>query len=234
MWLPIAAFGAELAATITGFGAATLFLPFALLALPAREAVVVTALFHFVGNLAKGGIFRRTINWRLALTFGIPSVVATAVGAWFLGDLSTAVLRRLIGAVLILAAIIEWRAESLRLPARATTATVAGAVAGGLAGLTGVGGALRGVVLLTFQLPREVYIGTGAAIAIMTDLSRNATYLLRSTADVQPRVLIPVLIAAVVGTLLGRKLLQRITVGAWRTVVLLALLGFGIYYLDPA
>jgi uncharacterized membrane protein YfcA len=86
-------------------------------------------------------------------------------------------------------------------------------------------------VLLAFHLPREVYIGTGAAIAIMTDLSRNATYLLRSTAEVQGRVLLPVLAAAVIGAFLGRKLLRRITAGAWRTVILLALLGFGVYYL---
>ncbi len=231
MWLSLAALGAEMIATITGFGSATLFLPFALLVLPAREAVVVTALFHFVGNLAKGSIFRRTIDWRLALTFGVPSVIAAAIGAAFLGEISANALQRLIGGVLILAAVIEWRAESLRLPAKATTAATAGLVAGGLAGLTGVGGALRGVVLLAFRLPREVYIGTGAAIAIMTDLSRNATYLLRSTADVQPRVLLPVLAAAVIGAFLGRRLLQHITVGAWRTIILLALTGFGVYYL---
>lgn len=231
MWLPIAALGAEAVATITGFGAATLFLPFALLALPTTEAVVTTALFHFVGNLAKGSILRRAIDWRLALTFGIPSVVAAAVGAAFLGELAPSILQRLIGAVLILAASIEWRASSLQIPATPATAATAGVIAGGLAGLTGVGGALRGVVLLAFRLPQEVYIGTGAAIAIMTDVSRNATYLVRSTAEVQPRVLIPVLVAAVVGALAGRTLLRRITAGAWKSFVLLALLAFGVYYL---
>ena len=52
---------------------------------------------------------------------------------------------------------------------------------GFMAGIFGMGGAIRSLFLSAFNLPKEVYIVTGAAIAIFIDISRLGTYLLRGT-----------------------------------------------------
>ena len=46
-----------------------------------------------------------------------------------------------------------------------------------MAGIFGMGGAVRSLFLSAFNLPKEVYIVTGAAIAVIIDATRLITYL---------------------------------------------------------
>ena len=50
-------------------------------------------------------------------------------------------------------------------------------LSGFLAGLIGIGGAVRSMFLLAFNLPKEVYVATAALIAFVIDLTRIPTYL---------------------------------------------------------
>lgn len=54
---------------------------------------------------------------------------------------------------------------------------VGGGLSGLLAGLIGLGGAIKSMFLTTFNLPKEVYVGTFALIAFVIDLVRIPTYL---------------------------------------------------------
>ncbi|HLD75798.1 MAG TPA: TSUP family transporter [Candidatus Norongarragalinales archaeon] len=76
-----AAFLAEVAGTMAGFGSSTIFLPLALFFVDFKTALVLVALFHLFGNLGRIALFRHGLNGRLLLHFGLPSVILTLAGA---------------------------------------------------------------------------------------------------------------------------------------------------------
>ena len=64
-----------------------------------------------------------------------------------------------------------------KIKANRLTAATGGALSGFMAGIFGMGGAVRSLFLSAFNLQKEVYIVTGAAIAIVIDITRLGTYL---------------------------------------------------------
>src|SRR3972149_111754 len=97
----IAAFLAEVAGTITGFGSSTLLLPIAVLFYPYPAALALVAVFHVFGSLARFALFYRTANVRLLLLFGIPSVLLSMLGAVMVGYAPEHLLRFLLGILLL-------------------------------------------------------------------------------------------------------------------------------------
>src|SRR5690606_17561094 len=107
----------------SGFGLGTLLLPAFALILPAELAVAATALVHLGNNLFKGALLFADANWRVVLRFGIPAIAAALVGALVLEALAglppaftysafgrvlpVAPLPLLLGALILLFAVIE-------------------------------------------------------------------------------------------------------------------------------
>ena len=83
----IVAFVAAMIATITGFGSATILTPFVAMVIDIKAAIVLVAFFHFANNLSKFTLMRKSINSRLVLVYGIPSVISALVGAWIFGSM---------------------------------------------------------------------------------------------------------------------------------------------------
>ena len=72
----------------SGFGLGTLLMPVFALFFPVDIAIALTAIVHFANNLIKLTIFGKNINWKIALSFGVPSIVTALVGAYLLKILS--------------------------------------------------------------------------------------------------------------------------------------------------
>src|SRR3990172_818837 len=146
----LAAFSSEIIGTMAGFGSSTIFLPLALLFVDFKTALVLVAFLHIFGNLGRISFFRHGLDRRLMLTFGIPSVLCTLVGALLVGSLPQDVLKGLLGTFLVLyAGLSLWR-DTLQAKADTLSAVTGGALSGFLAGLIGTGGALRGAFLTVF------------------------------------------------------------------------------------
>jgi uncharacterized membrane protein YfcA len=109
-------------------------------------------------------------------------------------------------------------------------AILGGSCSGLLAGLIGLGGAIRSAFLIAFQLPKEVYVGTSAMVAFVIDLTRIPTYLVtRIVQDTSSYVLLPFLVvSAYLGVRTGKELLGRIEQETFRKVVFIALILVGI------
>jgi len=67
----IIAFVAAMIATLTGFGSATILTPFVL---DIKTAIVLVAFFHFANNISKFALMCKSIDGRLVLVHGIPSL----------------------------------------------------------------------------------------------------------------------------------------------------------------
>jgi uncharacterized membrane protein YfcA len=226
----IASFVAAVAATIAGFGSSTLLIPVAIQFMDVRTALFLVACFHLFSNVFKVRFFWEKIDFRMFLLFGIPSVVFAFSGAYLVSVLPVDAIMVSVAVFLIVFSLFSRLNPRLTIKKTRTNAVAGGSLSGLLAGLIGLGGAIRSTFLISFNLPKEMYVATSAMIAVVIDLTRIPTYLM--TNAVQERssyFLIVFLVAsAYLGVRVGKVLLKRIKQEIFRRIVLIALLLVGI------
>ncbi|GAB6055887.1 sulfite exporter TauE/SafE family protein [Methanobacterium movens] len=227
----LAAYLSEVAGTLAGFGSSTLFMPLALFLVDFRIALVMVAVLHISGNLGRLGFFKKGLNYRMLLIFGVPSVILTVVGAFLVDYVNQDILKFSLGLFLIFYVIWSLYKSDFKISPTPISTALGGGLSGFLAGLIGTGGALRSAFLTGFGLKKEVYLATAAAIALGVDLTRLPIYLSQGFLQDKLFILIPFLVvAAITGSYTGKKLLSRISAEGFHRVVLGALLLMGVYF----
>ena len=230
-WLFLAgAFLAEVIGTMAGFGAATVLTPIAALFLDMKTAIAVVACFHLFGNASRLVFFGRHLRWRIWWQFGLTGILFSLIGAKVTAGLPSAAVTLCFGVFLL--GYVAWSlamGERVPWPPALPTLVGGGVVSGFIAGLLGTGGAIRSACLLVFGLPKEAYLGTSAAIALVVDSTRLPVYL---AGGFIPNRLVPVLVSLVAvafaGAWIGQRLIRRVSATAFRRLVL-GLLGlFGV------
>ena len=118
---------------LTGFGIALVAMAFLPYLMDPAAAIVLLTIYAFVFSVVVVVQLRRDVSPRPLMDLSLGSIVGTAPGVWVLASLSTSLLSRLIGAVLLVVVALEFRrALPQRLIARCW-----GVGAGFLAGLVG-------------------------------------------------------------------------------------------------
>lgn len=227
----ITAYLAEVVGTVAGFGAATVLQPMALFFFDFNTTLVLVAFAHVFGTLNRIGNFRKKIDLKLMLTFGIPSVIFTLAGAMLVKYVNANTLKLILGVFLIGYALMVWRKNILKLRKNKINIISGGAASGFLAGLIGTGGALRGAVLNSFDIPKEVYISTSAVVALAVDLSRIPVYLYNGYLSSKYYVYLPVLlIMAALGSYTGKLVVKKAPQEIFRKVLLIAIMLAGMKF----
>jgi len=140
----------------------------------------------------------------------------------------------LFGSLPLFVAASEFTGLSTRMRFRGAAAWIAGALSGLLGGLVGNQGGIRSAARLGVDVPREAFIGTATAVALIVDAARLPVYL-ATTGDgllaLWPTIVFAS-IGVVCGTLFGRRVLIRIPEEKFRptVAVLLAVLGAGMLF----
>lgn len=106
-----------------------------------------------------------------------------------------------------------------------------GSLVGFLAGLIGTAGALRGAFLTSWNLQRDVYLGTGAAMGLGADASRVLSYYQSGLVKSDFNLLIMLAVVALVGTFLGYKAVKFTKQKLFQKIILIALILAGIKFL---
>ncbi len=136
-----------------------------------------------------------------------------------------------IGVLLVAFALVELLPEQ-RLPAIAPRYLPWGGVLSGFfGGLSGQQGALRTMFLLKAGLSTDGFIATGAAIALLIDVSRLSTYAFQFQAIVLSTTGPSILVAcasAFVGTFVGSRVLPKVTFVTLRRFVAAFLIAMGL------
>jgi len=222
----------------SGFGLGTLLMPVVALFFPIETAIAVTAVVHFINNLAKLAVVGRFTEKRIVLRFGVPAFAAAMGGAWLLGWLSnlTPVMRYhlmghpfevlpvkvviaalLVGFVLMESGFLD---DTLRIEERHLP--LGGILSGFFGGLSGHQGAFRSACLVNCGLTKEQFLGTSAVVACLVDLPRLAVYgasLSLMTAAAYPGLLLAVIGSALVGTVLAARFINAVTMSAIRALI---------------
>ena len=220
-------------AAVSGFGIGSLLTPALALQTGTKLAVAAVAIPHAVGTAQRFGLLRSHVDWRVVRSFGITSAVGGLAGAVLHAEASSRALEVVFGALLILAGISELTGWMRRVRWGPKAAWVAGALSGALGGLVGNQGGIRTAALLGYDVPKENFVATATAIALFVDAARLPIYLV-SQGDEIVRLWPQVLIATggvITGTLVGSRILSRLSQELFRRVLAVLLLGLGTYML---
>jgi len=216
--------------TMTGFGTSTIMVPIVLLFYPVPQTLLFVGIIHWFGNIWKLILFRKGFQWKLILSFGVPGIVASFLGASLVFNIPGIILSQILGTFLICYVIYLFLKSSFKIKPSLLTGACGGALSGFFAGVFGIGGAVRGLFLTAFDLPKEVYIATAGAIALFIDTTRLTTYFLKG-ARLEQLLLWGLLIfipASFLGAKIAKHIVDKIPQEHFRKVVAVFLLLVGI------
>jgi hypothetical protein len=245
LFLCLVAFGGSMLTFFSGFGLGTLLMPVLALFFPVEIAIGMTAIVHLSNNLFKLALIGTKANSDIILRFGIPSVVAALAGAFvlnFLTDIApihtwqwghhvcTITPLKIVVAVLLAFFSLFELVHGLRYwQVEPRFMLHGGLLSGFFGGLSGHQGALRSAFLMRSGMDKDAFIGTGVAIACMTDLARLSVYLVHWT-ELPPETNITPIILAVLsafaGALIGRQFLRKMGMKTVHLIVGIALILF--------
>lgn len=196
--------------TLTGFGSSTIMLPVIVIFFPLPQALLFVGIIHWFNDIWKIILFKKAVNWKIILGFGIPGIIASYLGASIVLTAPEAILSRILGVFLISYVVFLALKPAFKLAQNLSTAVSGGVLSGFFAGVFGIGGAIRGAFLSAFDLPKTTYIFTSGAIALIIDTTRITTYI--SSGTTFPRQLLLALLFSIPISLVGAGLAKR-TVG---------------------
>ncbi len=216
--------------TLTGFGTSTIMVPVLALFYPLPTTLLLVGIIHWFTDIWKMGLFREGINLRLILFFGITGVIATYLAARAVFELPQTLLTRTLGLILIGYVVLLFFKPNFQLPKNKTTALIGGTLYGALAGIFGIGGAIRSAFLTTYNLPKAVYIATTGAISIIVDTIRITAYVDGGAMLTTPLFLGLILFvpASYLGSKSAEKVVRKIPKEKFRKLIAVFLLIIGI------
>lgn len=217
----VLAFLSEILGTVSGFGSSILFVPAASLFFDFKTVLGITAIFHVFSNLSKIALFRKGINKEIAIKLGIPAVIFVIIGAYLTTFIPTQQIELAMNLTLIVLAIYLIINFNKTLAQTNKNLYLGGIASGFLAGIAGTGGAIRGITLAAFQLPKDIFIATSALIDLGVDTSRAIVYTSNGYFQKEYIFLIPFLvIISILGSYIGKVILKYTSEKLFRYIVL--------------
>jgi len=232
IWVYIVTFLASLLTLVTGFGLGTILTPVFTLVYEVKLAILLVAIIHFLNNLLKFSLFRKSVDFTIIKRFGLVSIVGAILGAFLQVYLYSGVLKIILGVVLIALGIAEYvpRSLSIRFPPKIDYA--GGFLSGLLGGLVGNQGAIRSAYLLNYKISKETFIATATVIALAIDATRIPVYLVLHQEYIS-RIQIDILIViavAFLGTLVGKRVVTFLSTTLFKKIVAGFVLLIGVLF----
>jgi len=233
----------------SGFGLGTLLMPAFAFFFPVEQAVALTAVVHFLNGVFKLALVGKHADRGIVARFGLPAIMGSLLGAWalvhlarigpaftysaFEKEMAVQPAKLVVGLCLLFFAAMEVVPRLQRVSFGSGVMPIGGLLSGFFGGLSGMQGALRSAFLSRAGLTKEAFIGTGAAIACLIDVSRLGVYgNMWRTEGVRFEygLLIAAVLAAFAGAMLGNRWLKKTTMeGVQKLVaVLLVVVAAGL------
>lgn len=220
---------AEVVGTIGGFGSSVFFVPLANFFFDFQTVLGLTALFHVFSNISKITLFRKGLDKKLLFSIGIPSVIFVIIGGVLTKFFDNKILEIVLAFFLITFSLLFLIKKELVVKPTSKSTFVGGSLSGFTAGLLGTGGAIRGITMAAFNLEKNVFIATSAAIDFAIDFTRTIVYFLNGYIKNDIIIYIPFLIViSWVGTYIGKYILQFIPQEKFKQIALGLVLFIGI------
>jgi uncharacterized membrane protein YfcA len=247
--ISIVAFVVALLTFFSGFGLGTILTPVFMIFFPVNIAIGLTGVVHFFNNVFKLILVGKKADRNVVLRFGIPAIIAAALGSWLLLNISDIEplftytlfdktievfpVKFIVAVLLIIFALLDLIPYFSRLEFGPEKLPLGGVLSGFFGGLAGVQGALRSAFLIKAGLSKESFIATTVVVSTFVDITRLSVY--TSSFDKAgltnnlPLVICATL-SAIAGAYLGNKLLRKVTLQFVKVTVavLLILISLGL------
>jgi uncharacterized membrane protein YfcA len=223
------AFLAEVIGTVGGFGSSVFFVPLGNFYFDFYSVLGLTAIFHLSSNLSKIFLFKKGLNKQLILYIGLPSVIFVIAGGILSKYINSFLLEIILGLFLIGFSLLFLIKSELEFAPNPKNAVFGGVFSGFSAGLLGTGGAIRGLTMAAFNLEKSVFVATSAFIDFLIDFSRTFVYYNNGYIHAHDLKYVPfLLIIGLIGTYLGKKILNFIPQSKFRRLSLGFILIIGL------
>ena len=220
---------AEIIGTVGGFGSSVFFVPMASYFFDFQAVLGLTAFYHLFSNSSKILLFFKGLDKGLLVKIGIPSIIFVILGAYFSKFLDGTIASIVLGGFLILFSLFLLLRPEFIIRPITQNAIIGGSVSGLTAGLLGTGGAIRGLTLAAFHFPKASFLATSAAIDFGVDASRFVVYFSQDYINREMLFRAPVLLVlSLLGTYIGKRLLEHISQDRFRQISLWLILFIGI------
>ncbi len=204
--LTFAAFLTAALSGLAGLGGGTVLIAvFFAMGLTPLEAVPLFAVVQFVSNSSRTVAYARHVNWRAVGWFLLALIPATVAVTPLIAGIDVNAIRLLLAA-LILLSLLPGRLDVSALPPTASS-LLAGFLNGALGMLVGATGLFTGRLFLRPQWTKQSTIATLAMTQVMGHGLRVLAFgTLGFNAFSRPGLLIPLCVAVILGTWLGKRL----------------------------
>lgn len=238
-------FGSSWLTFFCGFGLGTMLTPvFYMLFKDLEVAIAATTVVHFLNNTFKFLLMKKSVNWKIAIPFGLAAIPTAFLGAKLLVNYTDFVIldysvfglhQRILALNLTFGLILIGFALIELIPAWSISFSkqslwLGGAISGFFGGLSGHQGALRTAFLVKYQLKKEVFIATGIVVALTIDIVRSTVYFSNLDIGISNKwiyILIS-LSAALIGAISGKYFLKKVKLNTLNIIVSIAMLLFGL------
>jgi uncharacterized protein len=220
-------------ASLAGFGIGSLLTPLLAFKTGISIAVAGVSIAHLFGTALRFFLIRKFINRQIFISFGLTSAAGGLVGALLHNTFQNIVLTIIFGCLLILAGVLGLTGLSNRFRFRGPIIWFAGGISGLFGGLVGNQGGIRSAALLGFKLDKNQFVATATGIALMVDAARVPVYLaVQWSQIVQIWQYVAVMaIGVLIGTVGGKKVLERLPEPIFKKIVATIILLIGILVL---
>ncbi|HWB10258.1 MAG TPA: sulfite exporter TauE/SafE family protein [Pirellulales bacterium] len=231
--LAAVSFLAGAVAALSGFGIGSLLTPVLAAQVGTKLAIAAVSVPHLAATALRLWLLRGHVDRRLLLSFGLMSAAGGLTGALVHAYAESPALTIVFGILLTFTGAMGISGLTDRMRFHGWVAWVAGAISGALGGLVGNQGGIRSAAMLGFDVSRHSFVATATAVGVIVDAARMPVYLYsegRQVITLWPE-LTTATAGAVVGTLIGSRLLKRIPETIYRKLVAALVLSLGIYML---
>ena len=220
---------------VIGFGTAAILLPIFSLIFGLQVAVPVLGIAMIFANLARVVFSWREIDWKAVGAFAIGSLPASIVGALLFVGASGRWLNVAIATFILLAVPMRRLGQKLDIKVVLKHLPILGAAVGLISGMGGIVGPASSPFLLAYGLTRGSYLGTdGMNSVIIHGVKRLVSWHGGSTNAKVVGIGLSLGALMVLGSFLGRKLVDRLDERTFTLIVETFLIILGIVMLGES
>lgn len=217
----------------TGFGVGTIMMPVMALFFDVKVAIFLAAIVHFFNNVTRLVLYRTEINWGIIRRFGTISLIGAFLGSFLQIYLDSMYLKRGVGLFLALYAVLTLLPGPRKFELPRSLDLIGGFLSGLIGGLIGNQGAIRSLYLLGYGLKKQELIVSSALIAVIIDSTRIPVYAYSNYGYLQAQgvLLATIVLVAILGTVIGSRLLPKVSSALFKKIILAAVFVLGILML---
>ncbi len=214
-------FAAFTLSATAGMGGSLIMVPGLVLILGAKQGIALSALLLATNNVGKVIAYRQTIPWRKVVIIVAVTIVGSYLGVKLLIDLND----DFIYAVIVISMLVSFAFEKKSLvAANKALSPVFAFFSGGLSGISGTSGPLKGVALRALNLERMYLVGAASVVSLTGDAVKSVVFIQEKIITGEHHMLyllaLPVIpVAVYLGRHINREVGEKIFAGLFWIVM---------------